>query len=97
MINFIKYKYQQLKDIVSKYKDYDRLAYDYACVLNHATRNRMSKTNYDTTVIYTVIDEVQSEFYYSIIYDDVNDIINTSIVNRDKILEIQKYLKNNLN
>lgn len=43
-----------VKDIAWKIKDYDRLEYDYSCVLDHATCSEMSKTYYDKTTIYAI-------------------------------------------
>jgi hypothetical protein len=58
-----------------KLKDYDRLEYEYGCVLEHATNARMSKTNYELNTIRAVIDEAQSEFYYEIVKDDLKEAI----------------------
>ena len=62
--------------IIWKIKDYDRLEYDYGCVLDHATCSRMSKTNYDKDTIYAVIDDAQRELHYFAVKDDINELIN---------------------
>jgi hypothetical protein len=69
-------------------KDYDRLEYDYGCVLDHSTWGRMSKTNYELQTIYSVIDDAQSEVHYGIIKDDVNELINGGAT----IDEIREYI-----
>lgn len=74
--------------IVWKLKDYDRIEYDYGCVLDNATNGRMSKTNYELQIIYSVITEAQNEFYYGMFKDDINDLID----NGATIEEIRKYV-----
>ena len=64
-----------IRDIVWRVKDYDRMAYDYSCVLDHATGSAMSKTNYEVSQIYSVIDDRQREHYYQVVKDDVGEII----------------------
>ena len=73
-----------------KLKDYERLEHDYCSVLCHATNNTLSRSNYQLSTIYSVIDQKQSEFYYSIVKDDILDIIN----NDGNIEDIKDYLKN---
>lgn len=71
-----------------KLKDYDRLEYDYGCVLHKATCRRMSKTNYDLQTVYSAIDDAQSEMYYGIVKDDINELIK----NGTTIYEIREYV-----
>lgn len=84
---YIVYK---IKDLIWKIKDYDRLQYDYSCVLCHATWGRMSYTNYELNIIYSEIDDIQSQSYYKIVKDDINDIIK----NAGTIEDIQEYIDN---
>ena len=58
-----------------KIKDYDRIEYDYGCVLDNATMSKMSKTNYELNTIYAVINDTQQEFYYGIIKSDILELI----------------------
>jgi len=78
------------KNIAWKIKDYDRLEYDYSCVLDHATCSEMSKTYYDKTTIYAVIDSKQEQFYYSIVKSDILEII----ANKGDIEDIYEYVNN---
>lgn len=70
-------------------QDYERLAYDYSRILCHTTQNKMSKINYDVDIIYPIIDETQQEFYYSIIKDELLEIIK----NNGTINDIKKYVE----
>jgi hypothetical protein len=70
------YLCHMISSIIWKIKDYDRLEYDYGCVLDHATCSRMSKTNYDKDTIYAVIDDAQRELHYFAVKDDINELIN---------------------
>ena len=71
-----------------KLKDYDRLEYDYSCVLDNATCGRMSKTNYDLHTVYGVINDAQSELHYGIVKDDINELIEKGAT----IDEIREYV-----
>lgn len=81
-----------IKNIIWKIKDYDRLEYDYSNVLCHATNSTMSKTWYDLNTIYVQIDKTQSESYYDIVKSDINDILNTDMKSDDKIADIIDYI-----
>ena len=63
---------QWINEIRFKIKDYDRLEYDYSCVLQHATSGKMSKTNYELDTIYTIINDAQHE----VSCDIFNDIVD---------------------
>lgn len=67
---------EKLKEIIFKIKDYDRLEYDYCCMLCHATDSRMSKSNYDQQVIRAEIDDAQSRIYYKVVKEDILNILN---------------------
>lgn len=70
-----------------KIKDYDRIQYDYSNILMHVTDNRMSKTNYERTAIYSEIDKVHEgvlDFYRL----EILELIDTD----GTIEEIKKYL-----
>ena len=56
-------------------KEYNRLENDYACVLDHATMWRMSKTNYYLNDIYWEIDSAQEKHHMEYIWDDVIEIL----------------------
>jgi len=70
--------------------DYDRLQYDYSCVLCYATNSRMSYTDYDVNIIYSEIDSAQADFYYNTIKSDIGDMIDKGAT----IDEIKKYVDN---
>jgi hypothetical protein len=78
----------RIKRFFLKLKDYDRLEYDYGCVLDNATCGRMSKTNYELQTIFEVINSVQSEMHYEIVRDDINMLID----NGASIAEIKEYV-----
>lgn len=80
--------YYAISRCLWKLKDYDRLEYDYGCVLDNATCGRMSKTNYDLQTVYSVIDDAQSVLYYGIVKDDINELIE----NGATIDEIREYV-----
>ncbi len=72
---------QWINEIRFKIKDYDRLEYDYSCVLHYATSGKMSKTNYELETIYTIIDETQHELSCDIVNDlmdngDIDELRN---------------------
>jgi len=71
-----------------KLKDYDRLELDYSCILDNVTDGKMSKTNYEKQTIFSVINDTQSELYYGIIKDDINEMID----NGATISEIRNYV-----
>lgn len=73
-----------------KIKDYDRLESDYCNVLCHATDARMSKPNYELNTVYSIIDEAQSNCYYSIVRDDINNLINEGAT----MAELKEYVNN---
>lgn len=73
---------------VWKLKDYDRIEYDYGCVLDHATLSRMSKTNYQLPIIYSVIDDAQRENHYDTVKSDLLEIINSG----GSIDDVKEYL-----
>lgn len=79
--------YLAISHCIWKIKDYDRIAYDYGCVLDHATCGRMSKTNYDLKTIYSVIDNAQKDMHYEIIKSDLMGMID----NGADINEIWQY------
>ena len=66
---------KRLRRLLFKIRDYDRIENDYACVLCHATIDRMSYTTYELNTIYSVIDEAQQEHHLDYIGDDVIDIL----------------------
>ena len=80
--------YIVIRRFLWKLKDYDRLEWDYCNVLCHATNSRMSKPNYDLTTIYSEIDDAQSDCYYSIVRDDINDLIK----NGGTIEDVKEYV-----
>lgn len=61
---------------IFKIRDYDRIEYDYGCVLCHATGSRMSYTDYELQTIYSVIDEHQSEWHTKMIKEDLQSLID---------------------
>lgn len=75
-------------------KEKERLEHDYACVLGHATKGKMSKTNYFLNTIYSVIDEAQQESIERVISDDIKMIIE-DLSPEDAIQEIKSYLSIN--
>lgn len=89
----IHFKEWDIYEIVSriryKIKDYDRLEYDYCCVLDHATGSMMSKPNYERRTIYQVIDDNQKERYHDEIKTDLLKILNT---NNPQIEDIRDYV-----
>lgn len=90
----IKWYYEKIKTWISYIKDYERISYDYACVLCHSTCNRMSKTNYKRDDIYSEIDDAQSSFWYGVIKSDIEVILNNKkLTDTGKINQIKKYLK----
>lgn len=64
-----------LRRTIHKLKDYDRLEYDYSCVLNHATCGRMSNTNYDKQAICATISDTQAELHFGIVKSDIVEMI----------------------
>jgi hypothetical protein len=77
-----------VKRILWKIKDYDRLEYDYCCVLCHATNDRMSESSYELSVIYSEIDDAQRDNHYSVIKDDLNMLIDGGC----DVDDIRKYI-----
>ncbi len=77
-----------------KLKDYDRMEYDYSCVLCHATDSKMSKTNYLLKDIYSQIDDAQAKIHYDIVKSDIEDILKQKgLTDYGRVDEIKKYLK----
>jgi len=66
---------EKIKYWIHCIRDYDRLAYDYCLILDHTTRGKMSKPNYVINVVKAVIDDTQDEFYESMHYDDLSQIL----------------------
>lgn len=80
------------RDLNWKIKDYDRLEHDYSVVICYATGNNMSKTNYATGVVCSVIDDHYNETTMSFIKEDVKEIVKDggSLEDVLEYLEIEK-------
>ena len=94
---------KEVKHIAKQYAEHmvqevmdekERLEHDYACVLDHATGGRMSKTNYYLNDIYSEINKAQQENIQGLIRDDIYSIIEDTNNNKDTLDEIKKYLSN---
>jgi len=83
----------KIKYFIWKIKDYERLQYDYSCVLCHATGSRMSYTTYNLNDIYSEIDNAQYNYWYDTFKEDLLEMINKGAT----IEEIKEYYSNNDN
>jgi hypothetical protein len=83
--------FYKIKYFIWKIKDYDRLQYDYSCVLCHATGNRMSYTTYELNDIYSEIDDAQYHYWHDTFKEDLLEMINKGAT----IEEIKEYYSNN--
>jgi len=81
---------------IKRYKfyidDYERLEYDYARVLCHATNHCLSKTDYDVDFVCGFIDDQQQEYLFGCYSDDIKDIIDLEMSDEEKIEEIKGYI-----
>lgn len=80
LVSFIKKEISLALQQVQEEKE--RLEHDYSCVLDYATKGKVSKTNYYLNDIYSVIDEAQQESIEGIIRDDIEMITKKSITRR---------------
>ena len=47
----------EIRKLHAEIKEYEEMAYRFACVLDHATGGYLSKTNYDKDTMYAAIDD----------------------------------------
>lgn len=73
---------------------------DFTMVMNNAslvyddvTMGRISKLNTDARAVIDEINNVQEKFYYGIVKDDIEFILNADESAEDKIDDIKEYLK----
>ena len=85
--------YNRIKDWIFYIKDYERLSYNFSCILTQITDSKMSKTNYDLETMYAVIDDELNKQYLEIYQSDIKDILNEKLTDKEKIEEIKEYLK----
>jgi hypothetical protein len=87
--------YNRIKDWIFYIKDYERLEYNFSCILDKVTNSKMSKTNYDLDTMYAVIDDELNESYLEIYRSDIKDILDQDsdeVTDEQKFIEIKEYL-----
>ena len=71
---------------------YEDMEERFILFLDDATGSRMSKSNYELHAMLTELHDYQEELHYSIVKDDINDIINKGKDNEEILKNIKKYI-----
>ena len=84
---------QKIKEILFKFKDYDRLESDYCNFIHHMTMGRMSKSNYYVNDVKSVADSAQEKFFIETFEHAFNEILKTEKSNKKRIQMLKEYFE----